>query len=187
MNKWMILAFAVIGTASADVPKNANALATQAGALRDACTSLAAKHSSSESTEQFRRRLDGQEAEQRMRNEVSLYAIGHGRNQANQYALDLMRQNLEADKAGSDAAMQVSRERSDEVASCVTNALASGKDVYAAFKKSKRPKAEADEANALMTSWVVNVESISLRDPEGTEETKNAWQRAKSQVELNAL
>ena len=73
------------------------------------------------------------------------------------------------------------------VSGCVAQALDQGKTMYTTFKRSKRSNKDADEANAVMTTWVVNTQTISLGTPQGTNESKNEWQKAKAHADLEAL
>ncbi len=173
--------------ALAVTPSNSVQLAKALGDQRQTCESLASELAKNDRLEEFQRGLDSKLAMQQLQNDVSLYSIRHGRNQSNQYMLDLMDQKLKKDREDSSKAADLRVERSAKVADCISSGLEAGKATYGDFKKGKRPKKDADEAAVLMTSWVVNMESISLQTPEGSTESKAEWQKAKAHAELEAL
>lgn len=123
---------------------------------------------------------------QRLRNDVELYGIGHGRENTRRYMLDSMERQAKLDSEAVDRGILASKERDAEVAGCVADVVPKGKAAYLTFKKGKRAPADLNLANDLMTSWLVNVETISVNQPEGTDESKEAWKRAKAAVELSS-
>lgn len=187
MWKWILLSFLVSASAHAQGHSSTAALAKDLDTLREQCVSLARTHGSSERTEEFKRRLDSQESLQRAQNEINLYSIGHGRSQTNRHMLDVMERRAQAEMLESENAAATNRTRDSEVSSCITDVVAKGKATYGVFKKAKRSAAEADSAASLMASWVVNVETVTLRLPEGTDESNEAWKMGKARADLSAL
>jgi len=123
---------------------------------------------------------------QQLRNDVELYGIGHGRQNTRQYMLDSMERQARLDSEAVDQGIVVSKQRDAEVATCISEAVPKGKAAYAAFKKGKRAAADLALASNLMTSWLVNIETISPGEPEGTDDSNEAWKRAKAEIELSA-
>lgn len=186
MNRWILLAAIVSAPATAQSPSNLPSLLSVVNDARGACSTIAANHQSSERLDALKRRLEAQEAMQRLRNDVELYGIGHGRENTRRYMLDSMERQAKLDSEAVDRGILASKERDAEVAACVADAVPKGKAAYSTFKKGKRAPADLNLANDLMTSWLVNVETISVNQPEGTDESKEAWKRAKAAVELSS-
>lgn len=185
-NLFFIAAIAATATA-APAPRNSSELAVSLSNLRETCVVLAKDLRGKEETESYKRRLDRDLASQRVRNDVQLYSIGHGRSQTSQYMLDRMKSQADDERLISDKAIETSNARDQEVEACRTGALAKGKDAFAGFKKAKRPRADADAATDIMASWMVNVETISLSSPVGTDASEADWKKARSRAELQEL
>jgi hypothetical protein len=147
------------------------------------CHDMASEFRSAESSEDLKRDLDQRLEDQRLRNEVQLYSVGHGRQQTSRYMLELMQ--LQA-QSRADAAAELSKVRAkrvEDVAACIVDAVSKGKSAYAA-----RPqKARTPSATDLMSAWVVNIESVTIAEPYGSDASWQAWQREKSKAELDAL
>lgn len=186
MNRWILLAAIVSAPAAAQNPGNLTSLSSVVDDARSACSTMAASHQSSERLDALNRRLEAQEAMQRLRNEVELYGMGHGRENTRRYMLDSMERQAKLDSEADDRGILTSKERDAEVAACVADAVPKGKAAYSVFKKGKRTQADLNLSNDLMTSWLVNVETISVNQPEGTSDSNEAWKRAKAAVELSS-
>ncbi|WP_372174362.1 hypothetical protein [Xanthomonas axonopodis] len=187
MKKWIFLALAFSSTSQAQDASALNSLTTKIIDLRSQCETIASDHRKNNALEEQKRRLDSRLGEQQLRNDVQLYSIGHGRQQTNTYMLDLLTSKAKAESEEAAKAIEVSRQRDSEVASCVSDSTSKGKAAFAEFKKSKRSSSDITAASELMTSWLVNVESITTQYPEGTVESFEAWKRARAGVELNSL
>lgn len=186
MNRWILLAAVVSAPAAAQNPGGLTSLSAVVNDARSACSTMAASHQDKERLDALNRRLEAQEAMQRLRNDVELYGIGHGRENTRRYMLDSMERQAKLESEAADRGILVTKERDAEVAACVADAVPKGKAAYSAFKKGKRGPADLNLANDLMTSWLVNVETISLNQPEGTGDSNEAWKRAKAAVELSS-
>ncbi|WMJ68816.1 hypothetical protein [Stenotrophomonas sp. 24(2023)] len=186
MSKWILLAVVAAAPASAQSVGNVASLASVVNDTRAACSTLAATHRSSEQRDIQQLSLDSQAARQKIRNDVELYSIGHGRASTDRYMLDLMKNQSKLDKEANERGILINKERNAEVAACVSDAVPKGKAAYAAFKKGKRTPADLNLASDLMTSWLVNVETISVNQPEGTSDSNESWRRAKAAVELSS-
>jgi len=186
MSKWILLAAVAAAPAPAQNVSNLVSLASVVNDTRTVCSTLAATHRSSELQDIQKMTLDSQAARQRIRNDVDLYSIGHGRESTDRYRLDLMKSQSKIDGEAIERGMLKNKERNAEVAACVSDAVPKGKAAYSAFKKGKRTPTDLNLANEMMTSWLVNVETISLDKPEGTSDSNESWKRAKAAVELSS-
>ena len=186
MSKWILLAAVAAAPAQAQNVNNLASLASFVNDTRTACSALASTHRSSELQYIQKMTLDSQAARQKIRNDVELYSIGHGSVSTDRYRLDLMKAQSEIDREAIERGMLNNKERTAEVATCVTDAVPKGKAAYTACKKGKRPPADLNLANDMMTSWLVNIETISLDKPEGASESNESWKRAKAAVELSS-
>lgn len=171
----------------AQVPINAAQLTNKLDEYRETCAAMASKLSSDESTARLKERLESDLERQQIKMDVEIYAVGHGRNKTTEYYLDRLQKKAEKDKERSSQLAEQGKRNSDTVSACVAQALDQGKTLYATFKGSKRRNKDIDEASAVMTAWVVNTQTISIGAPQGTNESKNEWQKAKARAELEAL
>lgn len=189
MKKWIALGLSLASTyaVAASTATNVATLATSAEELRSACTSLATSHRASQRSESLSRELDRKEAIYRIQRDVEIYSIGNGRNQTAQYMRDKMARQMQLESAEEERASATTQSRREEVAACVTDATTKGKDLFAVFKKAKRPASDLEKASALMAAWLVNVESVSLAAPDGSPESDTAWKREKAAAALGAL
>lgn len=147
------------------------------------CQDMASEFRSAESTEDLKRDLDQRLEDQRLRNEVQLYSIGHGRQQTSRYMVELMQLQAQSRSEAAAERSKVRAKRVEDVAACIVDAVSKGKSAYAA-----RPqKARTPSATDLMSAWVVNIESVTIAEPYGSDESRQAWQREKSKAELDAL
>lgn len=186
MNRWILLAAMVSAPAAAQTPGSLSSLSSVVNDARSTCSAMASSHHDNERLDALKRRLEAEEAMQRLRNDVDLYGIGHGRENTRRYMLDAMERQAKLDSEAIDRGILTTKERDAEVVACVADAVPKGKSAYSAFKKAKRAPADLNLANDLMTSWLVNIETISVNQPEGTSDSVEAWKRAKAAVELSS-
>lgn len=164
-------------------------LAMNLGKLRDSCSSDAAKRARENEMASFQARLDSDSARTKIEMDAQVYGVGHGRRATTEYLLEQYRLQAagDADKAQKQA--DKSRMDTEAVAKCVERAVAEGKATYAMWKNMNKAKGKAagDEARDVMTAWMVNTQSITLGAPNGTSESKAAWEKAKAHAELGSL
>jgi len=159
-------------------PANAAALAGALDALSGTCSQTASRHAAEEHSAAFQVELNERLDEQKARNDVEVYRIGHGRRETEQYMVERL---AEDSKKHTDAALATGeRIRSEQagVATCVTSAEADGKALFAAFKQSRKKNENVDEAIAVMTAWLTNVHTIAMASPNGTDAEHSAWEAA---------
>ncbi|RWU12450.1 hypothetical protein [Xanthomonas phaseoli] len=186
-----LVAALVVGSAAASahgqVVSNAAKLAVELEAERTTCSAMASELSGAASTASLKDRLASEEERTRIEMDTRIYAVSHGRRESTQYMLDRMSQLASTDSANAQARVEKGEQDRAAVAACVSQALEHGKGQYANFKKGKRTKKDADEGSAVMTAWMVNVQSIEMRAPQGTEESKAEWDKAKAHAELESM
>lgn len=180
-------AIAPLAIASAGAPKNNSELAASLSGISGECNAKALDFSIIESKDRNQRELDRLLNKQKIQNDVQLYAIGHGHQQTEEHMIDLMQQQAQQDisEARQDAARYA--DESTQIIACVQSAENAGKETYAAFKKAHRKKEMSDEASSLMTAWLVNLKTVSVAFPNGSNDTRTPWQDAKTHAEIGAL
>jgi hypothetical protein len=159
------------------------ALAESLEGIGKKCHDLASEYGSANKSELFKAELDEKLESQRMRNDVDVYSVGHGRQQTTQYMLSRMQQQAEAAANASSQRAAVFEQRAKEVESCTVSAAAEGKALYA----SRPAKAKTASASDLMSAWLVNIESVTSQWPDGRDESRQVWEREKSRAELDSL
>lgn len=186
----ILLAFVAqqaVADAPPATPKSVSELSTSLSRLSEACSAKAADFASADHMAIFQSRLDRQSADQEIRNDIQLYGRVHGNRESTTHMLDLMQEQHDKD---ADASKQLADKMGDEtnqVTACITSAEDNGKALYSGFKSSRRKNQKMDEANSLMTAWLVNIKTISKQTPKGSDEASTAWQSAKAHAELEAL
>jgi hypothetical protein len=168
-------------------PKSLFDLSTSLSSLSDACSAMASEFNSADHTAIFQSDLDRQLADQKIRNETDLYRMGHGGQETSAHMLDLMQQQADRD---AEASKQLSSKMADEtnqITACTSTAEEKGKALFSAFKASRKKNQKMDEANSLMTAWLVEVKAITKATPKGSDEANAAWQSAKAHAELESL
>jgi ABC-type transporter Mla subunit MlaD len=101
--------------------------------------------------------------------------------------LDRIKEQADNDAEASKQLAAKMEDETNQVTACITSAEENDKALYSGFKSSRRKNRKMDEANSLMTAWLVNVKTISKQTPKGSDEASTAWQRAKTNAELDAL
>jgi hypothetical protein len=186
----ILLSFA-IGQAFADgpsaPPKNASELSKALTGLSDACTTKATEFASADQVAIFQQSEDRKTAQLQIEMDTRVYGVGHGRSETSQHMIDLMQaQSQQESQAATDFGVKASDE-DKQVSACTDSAEESGKALYSAFKSSRKKKDKMDEANAVMTAWLVEIKSITKGTPKGSAEASAAWQSSKAHAELEAL
>lgn len=187
----LILMFFVAQQAVADTlpaaPKSVSELSTSLSSLSDACSAKAAEFGSADHLAIFQSGLDQQLADQKIRNDTELYGVGHGRQATTEHMLELMKEQADKDVEAGKQLTDKMEDETHQVTVCTTSAEDNGKALYSAFKASRKKNQKMDEANTLMTAWLVEIKSITKQTPKGSDEASAAWQTAKAHAELEAL
>jgi hypothetical protein len=177
----------VVADALPTAPKSVADLSTSLSTLSEACSAKAAEFGSADRMFIFQSGLDRQLADQKIHNDTELYGIGHGRDQTTMHMLDLMKEQADKDAESSKQFAEKAEDETNQVMACLTSAEDNGKALYSRFKSSRRKNQRMDEANSLMTAWLVNLKSITKQTPKGSDEANTTWQSAKAHAELESL
>ena len=148
---------------------------------------MAAELRSADETAAFKRGLERQAASQRIRNDTDLYRLRHGNSQSSSYMLEQMKAQNEREAESAKQMFDKMEEGTKQVGACIKTAEENGKSLYSAYKNSGLRNLKIDDATSLMTAWLANIRSVSKQTPNGTDETKAAWQTAKARAELSGL
>ena len=170
--------------ASAQGAVNVASFANSLEEIRGECSQMASKLSGESSTAELKQRLESDLRRMKSRQDVQLYAIGHGRQQTTNYQLEVMKADSEAD---ADERQQISKQRDEGLSvvnACVEKALDKGKALYSGVKRNKKMQ---ESVTQLMTAWLVNTQSISFYSPSGSQESNSDWKKAKAGAELSGL
>lgn len=176
--------FCVASLASAQGSAGITGFANNLNTLRGECVKMAFDLSRAVSLAETKAQSESHLRRLRSRQEVEIYAIGHGSRSTSDYQLQRMRGDSEADANDRQLISQQRDEGVAAVASCVQDAIEKGK---ALFSDVKRNKKVSNAATDLMTPWLVNTQSISFYAPEGSKESRNDWEKAKAAAELAGL
>lgn len=182
----VVICFVAPAVNAQSIP-TAGKLATKLDEIREPCSTDASKRANENSIAAYKEKLAAGTARLDIEMDAKVYAVGHGSRETTQYMLERYRQNAEDDKAKAEARAEKSRQDAKAVALCIAEAEASGKSIYVGFKGGKRTKAMLDEANSVMTTWLVNIRTITLDAPKGSDQSKSDWEKAKTQAELGSL
>ncbi len=170
--------------ASAQGVVNVAGFANSLEEIRGECTQIASKLSGEASNAELKQRLDSDLRRMKSRQDVQVYAVGHGRQQTTNYQLEVMKADSEADAA---ERQQISNQRDEGLSvvnACVEKALEKGKALYSGVKRNKKMQ---EPATQLMTAWLVNTQSISFYAPSGSQDSISDWKKAKAGAELSGL
>lgn len=179
-----VTAILVAAPAIAQNKNNAMQLANELEKISDVCSSKASAFYHEESLAETKLRLDSDLERMQIRQDAEVYGVGHGRQQTQNYYLERLGQKQASDREKSAQLAEGRRQSQEEVAACVTDALDKGKSLYSSFKKNKKT---AELANQVMTSWLVNTQTIGKGSPRGTRESEADWKKAKASAELDSL
>lgn len=176
--------FFAVNLASAQEIVSTAIFANNLEEIRGECSTMASELSADaaladtkNSSESYLRRL-------KTRQDVELYAIGHGRRQTVDYQLERMRADSEADANERQQIVAKRDEGSAAVRACIEKAVEKGKTLYSGVKRNKQIE---ESATQLMTSWLVNTRSVSFYSPSGSQDSNNDWKKAKAAAELSGL
>lgn len=168
-------------------PKSMSELSTSLSRLSDECSAKAADFAFTDHKAIYQSELDRQSAALQIRTDTQVYSVGHGNRETTEYMMDRMKTQVDNDAEASKRLAVKMEDETNQVAACITSAEDNGKALYSSFKKTRRKNQKMDEANSLMTAWLVNLRTISEKTPKGSDEASTAWQTAKANAELNAL
>lgn len=182
-----VVAQQAVADAPPATPKSVSELSTSLSSLSEACSAKAADFASADHMAIFQSGLDRQLADQQIRSDTQVYGVGHGNRETSMHMLDLMKEQADKDAEASKQLADKMEDETKQVTACIKSAEDNGKALYSGFKSSRRKNQKMDEANSLMTAWLVNLKTISKQTPKGSDEASTAWQSAKAHAELEAL
>lgn len=168
-------------------PKSVSELSTSLSRLSDECSAKAADFASTDHTAIYQSDLDRQLAAQQIRSDTQVYGVGHGNRETAEYMMDRMKTQADNDAEASKQLADKMEDETKQVMACITSAEDNGKALYSGFKKTRRKDQKMDQANSLMTAWLVSLKTISKQTPKGSDEASTAWQKARANAELDAL
>ena len=169
------------------IPKSVSELSASLSSLSEACSAKAADFASSDHRAISQSAADRQLAALQIRSDTQVYGVGHGNRETTEYMMDRMKTQADTDAEASKQLAGKMGDETNQVTACIASAEDSGKALYLGFKKARGKNQKMDEANSLMTAWLVNLKTISKQTPKGSDEASTAWQRAKAKAELDAL
>jgi hypothetical protein len=113
-----------------------------------------------------------------------VYAVGHGNRETTQFLMDRMQQDsvAQADRAKTNSDRLAAARM--EVQQCVSDAETAGKAAFASFKADPKHKSAVSEAEQATTTWLVNLQEISIEHPQGGDISKENWAAAKARASL---
>lgn len=173
--------------ASPTPPKSLSELSASLNSLSDECSAKAADFASADQRAISQSAADRQLAALQIRADTQVYGVSHGHRETTEYMLDRMKAQADNDAEASKQLGDKIEDEAKQVTACITSAEEHGKALYSDFKSSRRKNQKMDDANSLMTAWLVNLKTISKRTPKGSDEASTAWQSAKARAELDGL
>ncbi len=188
MRTLAILMFSTLAIAPVGAtPKNISELATTLGEASDPCSSKAKEFNHAEEMARFKNESDKLSNEQEMQTNVELDRIRQGNSHADTYKVELLQQQLQRD--GDIAIQDATRivAEASQIDACLQSAEIAGKEAYSGYKKTHPKKNAIDEAALLMAAWLVNLKTVSVSFPQGTDVTRTSWESAKARAEIDAL
>jgi hypothetical protein len=168
-------------------PKSVSELSASLSSLSEACSATAADFASADHEAIFKSGEDRQLAALQIRTDTQVYGVSHGNRETTEYMVDRMKAQADSDAEASKQLAAKMEDEANQVTACITSAEDHGKALYSGFKTSRRKNQKMDEANSLMTAWLVNLKTISKQTPKGSDEARTAWQGAKAHAELDGL
>jgi len=169
---------------SAPPPNNLSDLAQTLSDMRDNCSKLSHDAHSSFSAANYQASLDSDLAQAKARNDVELYGMSHGHQEATRYMLDRLQEDAQNDVAKRKEIGDKLASDGEQVRSCVKDAEQQGKALYSTFKSHHKRLAAA--AESLVTAWYTNLDEIDVDHPDGSDETHAAWKTAQTHAELSS-
>lgn len=176
--------FCAASFASAQEATGITGFANNLDALRGECVKMAFDLSGAVSLAQTKAESESYLRRLKSRQDVEVYAIGHGSRNTSNYQLQRMKEDGEADERDRQLISQQRDEGVAAVASCTQVAIEKGKAIFSDIKRNKKVR---NAATDLMTPWLVNTQSISFFAPDGSRESRNDWEKAKAAAELAGL
>lgn len=187
--KKMLMALAALtlssmAMANNDPPSNVSELSASLDNAIKPCAVVASKAMMDDRQSTVDRQLADIASDQKMRQEASLYRIGHGERETTQHYAELLQRKAADQTRMIDEGSKKTEDGMESIKSCVASAKATGKALFAKFRAGHHSKAVKDDAVSMVTAWLVNADTISMTKPAGSENTYNEWQRVKARAEL---
>ncbi len=173
-----------VNMASAQGAANVAGFANALEEIRGECSQIASTLSGEAGLAYTKSRAESDLRRFQTRQDVQVYAVGHGYQQTINYQLERMKADSESD---ANDRQQISKQRDEGISAvnaCVEQALEKGKSLYSGVKRNKKMQ---ESATQLMTAWLVNTQSISFDSPNGSLQSNNDWKKAKAGAELSGL